>query len=308
MVKVLIGKEPYCIDKAVGERVKKISFPEMNISFYDGFSSEVQTMCQTFPVMDASRLVVVSVRELKEDAVRYFKVPDFTELIILPETIDKRTNVYRELKKSNVIEEYDKLSEKQLQAFIMRFLKQNSGKMTEKAFHYLVERTCYLESEEVNLYTVEVYLKQLMLLGSVITEEAVGRIIPPACNEEVYALSRALTDGDPARALWLCREFLERGEQPISLLSLLLRPFRLGYKASLFDTKEQTEACAMIGVPAYQIRSIMKYPEQSLNQAIDIIQEGIARIKQGGGSDMFYLTISRLIFLLHPETKRHAQA
>ena len=63
----------------------------------------------------------------------------------------------------------------------------------------------------------------------------------------------------------------------------------------------------MIGVPAYQIKGIMKYPEQVINQSIDIIQDGIARIKQGGGRNAFYLTISRLIFLLHPEIKRCAQ-
>ena len=214
MVKVLVGKEPYCIDKVIEEKVQKISFPEMNISYFDGFSSEVQTICQTFPVMDSKRLVVVSVRELREEILKYLKVPEFTELVILPESTDRRTTVYKGLKKSGVIEEHDKLSEKQLQAFIMRFLKQNSGMMTEKAFYYLVERTRYIDDDDVNLYTVEVYLKQLMLLGSVITEESISKIIPPACKEEVYALSKALTDGDPSYALWLCREFLERGEQP----------------------------------------------------------------------------------------------
>lgn len=307
MVKILFGNEPYVIDKAIEEEEKKISQREINVSFCEGLSSEVLALCRTYPFLDARRLVVVTVESLTDEVKKFLDIPDFTSLFILPEKVSQQTKLFKELKSAQFIEEKNKLSEKQLQVFVLRFLKANGGKITEKAFRFLMERTSYLEDSNVNLYTIEVYLKQLLLLGSAITEKEIERIIPPTSKEDVFVLSKALTSGDAAYTIWLCRQFLERGEQPIAILSLLLRPFRLGLKACLFSPAEQAEACAMIGVTAYQIKGIACYPEEILNQAIDIIQDGISGIKKGGGDNMFLLTMSKLIFVLHPERMRCAK-
>lgn len=300
MLKILFGVEPYCIDKAVEALEKGITSKELNVSYFDGLSSEIISASKTFPFLDNKRLIVVRLETLTEEVLKYTNVPAFTELVLLPEKVDKGTKVYKQLEKAGATQECVKLTEKQLQTFVIRYLKDNEGAITEKAYKHFVERTGYLENDSVSLYTVEVYLKQLLLLGNVITEEAIEKIVPLACNEKVFALSKALTDGNSDYAIWLCKQFLERGEQPIQLLSLLLRPFRLGYKASLYAPNEVNEACAMIGVSAYQIKSMMCYPDEVLNKGMDIIQEGIANIKKGGGKNMFFLAIARLILLLCP--------
>lgn len=301
MLKVMFGSEPYCIDKAIEGMKKEISFTEMNVSCFEGLPSEAEALCRTVPFMDSRRLIVASVEALTDDVLRYLDIPEFTELVILPGCIDKRREVYKALDKAGCIEAYGKLTENQMRAFVLRHLKTCGGKMTERAFRYFAERTGYLEEEAVNLYAVEVYLRQLLLLGPAITEESIRRIVPPACNEQVFALSKALADGNMERAIWLGREFLERGESSVAILSLLLRPFRLGYKASLYPPGERTGACALIGVPAYQIKGVMRYPEEVLNRAMDVIQEGIAAIKKGGGDSMFLLTLVKLVFTLCPE-------
>lgn len=299
MVKVIYGTEPYAIDKVIKEKEQGIS--SMNISFCEGLSKDVLTLCKTYPFLDACRLVVVTVDTLTDEIKEYLNVPEFTTLFILPEKVNPQTKIFKELKKANILEEKNKLTENQMHIFVVRFLKANGGMITENAFKFLLERTSYMEDSNVNLYTIEVYLKQLMLLGNVITEDTIKRIVPPTCNESVFVLSKALMSGDITHTIWLCRKFLERGEQPIALLSLLLRPFRLGLKASFFSTSEQAEVCSMIGVTMYQIKGMLQYPEEILNQAIDIIQQGISGIKKGGGHNMFLLTISKLIFVLHPE-------
>ena len=298
MLRVLYGKEPYRIDKVIEESKKMISMQEINISYYENLSSEVQSLCFTYPLLDSSRLVIVSVDALTEEIMSYKTIPEFTNLIILPKTVDKRKELYKKLEKEGFLEVYDKLTEKQLKIFILRFLKTNGGKITESAFCFLVERSGYLEEEQVDLYTIEIYLQQLLLLSDTITKEGIEQVIPLTCREEVYELSKMLMIGNMEQVISLSMEFLERGESPIALLSLLLRSFRLGYKVSLFDFSEQQEVCSKIGISMYQIKGMKQYPKEIWNGAMDIIQEGMLGIKEGGGNARFLLTISKLVFLL----------
>lgn len=300
MLKILCGNEPYRIDKEIEECKKLIKEQSMNISYFNSLDNSVLTLCRTYPFLDEHRLIVVSVDSLTDDIIKFLDIPKFTMLFVLPEYVDKRTNAYKKLSERGDLLELNKLTEQQLRVFVVKYLKENGGMITERAYYHLVERAGYFDDNNVNLYTMEIYLKQLMLLGSVITDESVERIILPSCNENVYALSRALLSEDSEYTVKLSIKLLERGEQPIALLSLLLRMFRLGYKASLFDAEEQKEACALIGVSAYQLKGILCYSQEVLNRAIDIIQESIFDIKRGGGKNSFLLAISKLILTLHP--------
>ena len=304
MFKILYGNEPYRIDKAVAKCKKEIKEPGINVGFFDSLGKDVLALCRTYPFLEENRLVVVSVDSLTDEVLNFMDIPEFTNLFVLPSACDKRTGLFKKLSNAGLTEELNKLTENQLRTFIVKYLKNNGGLITERAYEHLVERSGYFENDNVNLYTIEIYLKQLMLLGTVITDENVNRIIHPSCNENVYALTKALLSNDGEYTIDLCKRLLERGEQPIALLSLLLRTFRLGYKASLFTTESLNEVSALIGVSAYQLKGTLCYPKEILNNALDIIQEGIANVKSGGGKNSFLFTIAKLILILHPEKSK----
>lgn len=299
MVKILYGNEPYRIDKEIDKVIKDIAVREMNVSYFTELTAEINELVHTVPFVDRKRIVILMLDSLTDDCKDYMSVPDFVELLIIPERVDKRTKFVKSLPK-DIWVDCNKLNEHQLKTFVLRVLNGKGGQITDQAYHTLIERLDYFNSEASSLYTVETALKQLLFLGSVITPENVKRIVPPSNNESVFELSKALLDGDVHKTFALSNAFLERGEQPIALLSLLLRPFQLGYKASLYSSKELSKACSDIGVSEYQLKNFIGYDDDTLNHALDIIQNGITDMKTGRASGSFLQTISRLFLLLHP--------
>jgi len=112
MVKVIYGTEPYAVDKVVKEKEQEIS--SMNISFCEGLSKDVLTLCKTYPFLDTCRLVVVTVDTLTDEIKEYLDIPEFTTLFILPEKVSPQTKIFKELKNANILEEKNKLTENQI--------------------------------------------------------------------------------------------------------------------------------------------------------------------------------------------------
>ena len=84
------------------------------------------------------------------------------------------------------------------------------------------------------------------------------------------------------------------------MLSMLLRTFRLAFKASLY--KNQQELGVLLGVPVYQYKNALDIPVTSLNKIIDIINCAINSIKTGrcDAENIFILTIGNIFSVLYP--------
>jgi DNA polymerase-3 subunit delta len=95
-----------------------------------------------------------------------------------------------------------------------------------------------------------------------VTAEDIQKLFLETADKEVFALTRALSEGDQAQAFTLLRHLLHQGEAPIKLLALLTRHYRLVFKAKLLLKK---------GQGSHAMASSLKLPpfvvEQYLDQA-----------------------------------------
>lgn len=313
MIKILYGEEPYIIDKRIEEAVKQISCPEMNLQFFDTVNDELKATVECVPLLDERRVVVLALDELKSDEKLMeilSMVPDTTDFIIETKKVEANTKIYKLAKKSNYLQECVKLTESQLKKFILGILNEKGVKITNSAYAVMVNRMGYLNDPNVSLYTVDIYVRQLSFLATIITEDEIAKVIPQTSNEKIFELTKVLIAGKESECFTLALDFIERGENVIAMLSAMLRFFRLGFKASLFKDYKKSELGALLGAPVYQYEGALSINEQALNNILDTIQQAINGIKTGkcGADNMFLLAIGKINSILHPSKVAGAAA
>ena len=96
-----------------------------------------------------------------------------------------------------------------------------------------------------------------------ISGEDIHRLFSQSAEQEVFALTRALSEGDSSQAFSSLRRILGQGEPPVRLLALLARHYRLVFKAKLLLKK---------GKGPSEIASHLKVAPFFLDQYLDPAQ------------------------------------
>lgn len=312
---VITGEEPYIIDKMVAKIKEQIRFPEMNLSSFEQLDEEVRGIIKSIPMVDEKRVVILSFDEIKgsdsDELLKTVKgIPVTTEFVVVARSIDKRSAFYKFVKKEEKLQECNKLTETQLRRFAFDILEEKGSKITNSAYSLLVKHMNYFEDPEVSLYTVEVFIRQLMYLSTIITDYEVQKVVPESSNEKIYMLTKAMLSGNQEKTFSLALDFIEREENVIGVLSMMLRVFRLAYKASLYDDYNKAELGSLLGVPLYQFQDALSVRKESLNLVLDTIQIGINAIKSGkcDADNMFIIVLGKIFSVLNPFDKKESQA
>lgn len=308
-ISVITGNEPYIIDKMVSKVKEQVKFPEMNLTIGEQLNEDMRDIIMSMPMVDEKRIVILSLDEIKgsdsDELLKIAKlVPDTTDFVIVSGNIDKRSAFYKFAKKE-MLKECNKLTETQLQRFVFDILKERNGKITSSAYSLLIKHINYLEDPAVSLYTVEIYVRQLMYLSTIITDYEVTKVVPESSSEKIYMLTKAILSENQEKAFAMALDFVDRGENIIGILSMMLRVFRLAYKASLYSDYGKAELGSLLGVPLYQFQDALVVPETALSFILDTIQDAINGIKTGrcDAHNMFLIAIGKVCSIVHPSNE-----
>lgn len=303
MLRVLYGNEPYLIDSKINEARKEVS----DISFvkFNDFTEEVVEFAAQYPFYDTKQVAIVYMPKLDKNdkLIDYIDNPsDTTDIYISVADVDKRSNLFKKLKKGNMLEECNKLNSDLFQKFVLREISRNNSKIDKDNFLLFQQKSGYLESEDVTLYTIKIYLKQLGYNNEdgIISERDIEAFVTESLDQKSILLSKYLLLQNETEMFNMARLLIEKKENPITLLSLIARSFRLAYKATLYGELDPIEISSLIGVPTYQFKEGLRYNAEVLEKSLNILQNGVNQIKDGEANSeiVFYITLGSIITLL----------
>lgn len=312
MVKLFYGEEPYLIESEI--RKAKNGLTDLNIHEYAELGPEVFEQAIHYPFFSERQVILVRPEKLNvcENLISYIKKPtEFTDLLIVPRVIDKRTTTFQALKKAGLVVECNKVTETILQKFILGMIKKEGCKIKEDNYKYFIERCGYLNDSEVTLYVIETYIRQLCVdvVSGEITRDSIDTFVKKSLLQSTFDLTRVLLSRNAEKLYEMATKFIEDGESPIGMLSLILRVFRIAYKGALYGDESPQEIGKMVGVPFYQIKDAMKYNPKCVSLALDILQKGVNDIKNGRapGNVIYYKSLSEVLTILTRGVKLDAK-
>lgn len=296
MIKIYTG-DLYRAHAKVEKAVKYLD--GMNLSRFDELSREVFETAYACPFFADRRAIIVNMDSLSDspELMKYAENPACqTDLYLFARKVDKRTKLYKVLSSKGLIEESGKFTKANLSVWVTNFLAKHGKRISAGMTDYFIERTQYLAEDEVEFCVVEGYVRQLSFIsGEEVTKKEIDELVPETASLKIFYLSDLLLEGNEKKLFVYGDRLLEQGEEPIALLSLLERTFRIAYKATLFVDKP-----SVIGVPEQQYKKALMYKPEILNEALDILQEGVHRLKTDIDRRVVFIhTLSRIYTLLH---------
>jgi len=240
------GQEEYLMEEYIKGIEKKLLSEQDRDFNYDEFDlketsiQEVLTIAETFPFMCEKRLVLATnaffltssrfssaVEHDVDDLIRYIHNPsEYTVLILMipGEKPDERKKVVKELKKQGKCIEFKPLQEGELYSWIQREGKKNKVQFENEAISLLVNligndlRSLHQEIGKMALYAGE---------GGIITSGIVHMLTSRNIEQNIFQLVEYTARKEIEKALREYYDLLLNKEEPIKILILLARQFRI---------------------------------------------------------------------------------
>jgi DNA polymerase-3 subunit delta len=123
--------------------------------------------------------------------------------------------------------------------------------------------------------------------GAAITDEVIDLLASRTLEQDVFALIEQVVAGRLEEAFRTLYDCLKTGEEPIKLLALLARQFRLLLQVKIWAPRgyTQQQLAGMLKVHPYGVKKAMEqarhFSEQSLRKLLGILAEEDFRMKSG---------------------------
>lgn len=231
---LLYGEEGYLV-RQYRDRLLEAMLGDgdkMNVNRYEGKGvsvSEIIDMAETLPFFSDRRVIILENTELfksgGEKLAEYLKSPAQSSSFIMAEReVDKRSGLYKTIKKCGYAAEFGRQDAKTLQKWILGILKKENKQISSQTLQM------FLESCGENMENIRKELEKLLcytLDKEVITAEDVKEICVPQIQNHIFDMIEAIAAGNSERALGLYYDLVALREPPMRILALIGRQFNM---------------------------------------------------------------------------------
>ncbi|WP_290776453.1 DNA polymerase III subunit delta [Anaerofustis sp.] len=239
-------------DSLKNNLIKK-EYEDFNYSLFDGKKidiNKVTELCETLPMMDEHRLVLLKGdylrnKEFGKKLSDYIKnIPSDTVMVVWVEgSMDKRTALYKSIKKNGDIVDFEKFKEYKLEGWIRKKIKDSGMILSKEAVSYFIEASGYLlENSDVDLgYFVSEIEKLSSMEQKEIGINDIKKIISVNIKDEIFKLTDALRDKNSDYAFRLLSNLEYNNVNFMQILAVIIRNFENMYICKVYLKNGKSE-------------------------------------------------------------------
>lgn len=305
-VYLLYGEEAY-LKNQFEQKIKRACLHDgdtINFHQYEGKGiavGEIIDLAQTMPFFAEKRLILLKdtgfFKSACDELADYIsEVPETACLLFVEEEVDKRTRLYKAVKKAGKIVEFKSQNEKTLTTWILSILKKEGKQITQADLRLFLEKTgmdmnnIRQELEKLICYTYE---------RSVITRADIENICTSQITNQIFDMINAMAERKQKKALDLYYNLLALKEAPLKILALINRQFNLlmQVKDLLRLGRDKSEIASKAGLPPFfvgrYISQSQGFTMEQLRCALEDSVQAEEDVKMGNLADQ--LSVELLI-------------
>ncbi|MBP1930501.1 DNA polymerase III subunit delta [Ammoniphilus resinae] len=276
---------------------------EFNLHIFDLNETPIQDVIQeaeTLPFMGEKRLIIGKnamfltgakqtggVEHHIDALLNYIQQPLETTVLVLAvevEKLDERKKVVKLLQKHSTMVAFSPLKEPELISWIQRRAQKLNAGIDDQAANLLKQtvgtdlRTLHQELEKIASYVGA---------RGTITEDVVYQLASRTLEQDIFSLVERVVKLDMTRAMRIFYDLLKNKEEPLTILSLLVRQFRLILHVKILLSKGYTQGqiASQLGIHPYPVKlaaeKVKNFSEQGLRNVLAYLAEEDYRIKSG---------------------------
>lgn len=268
----------------------------MNYSYYEGKDINpraVIDMAETLPFFADRRVLMIEnsgfFKNKCDELADYMAViPESTCLIFVETEIDKRSRLYKEVKKHGRIVEFGIQKEDTLTKWVLGMLKKEGKNITRDTLQ------TFLTKSGSDMQLIKNELDKLIAYTEgrdVITAEDVENVCITQTTNKIFEMVNAIAEGKKKRALELYEDLLALKEPPMRILFLIARQFNQLYQVKLLAKEglPPAEIAKQAGIVPFAVKKYQaqakSFSAEELRAAVEECVAGEEAVKTGAMND-----------------------
>jgi len=274
-------------------------YEDFNYAVFDSKKIDINNLSElieTMPMLDEHRLILVRGEYIKnKDFSKKLNecikdIPYFTYIVLWIEgSLDKRTALYKTVKKIGDIVDFEKFKEYKLENWVRARIKKKNMVLTSDALGYFIEASGYLlDNSDVDLgYFVSEINKLESLEKKNLGINDIKKIISVNIKDEIFKLNDALRDKNIQRAFELLNNLEYNNINFMQILAVVIRNFENMYICKEYMKAKKTESDIVkdYSLHPYSVKmaniSAKKYTDKDIYNVLNLCLDLDYKIKIG---------------------------
>jgi len=211
--------------------------------------------------------------------------PDYSSifLIVNADKLDERKKVTKELKKKATMICFAPYKDAELYAWLEKRAKYYGVVLNRpQAMHLASVLGSDLRMLDRELDKISLYVGK----GATITDEIIKLLASPPLDEDVFSIFENISSGNSEKVFSTLHDLFVAGEEPIKLLGLLARQFRMMLLARTLEKENsQQQIATILKLHPYAVKKTLeqskRFSEELLREFLGILAEEDTRMKTG---------------------------
>ncbi|MDR3240485.1 MAG: DNA polymerase III subunit delta [Clostridiales bacterium] len=313
---LLYGEEKYLIRHYENQFKEKLLTPDsemMNFEIFEGKNAPIDSIidaARTMPFFHERRLIFVRDSRLfaagrKEDSEKMSAflpvIPDTTVLVFVEDEVDRRGRLYKKMAELGHAAELQPPAEKELYDWVGNMFKKRGKNISKETIQFLLRTVgrgmeeLAGEIEKLTAYQGESAPEFKAKTKSEITAEDVAAVCPPALETRIFDLIDAVGHKKPEIALDIFSNMLIMKEQPLMVLTMIARQFRLMLQSKVLREKGHStgDIAALLSMRSFVVseclRQSQNFSQEEMLAALEDCLSADLGIKMGRLGDRIAL-------------------
>ena len=261
--------------------------------------AEISELAMTYPFFSEKRVILLDSTNIIKDGKDvlpdlFGKLPETTCMIIVEEKVDKRSAIYKWIKKNGYVADAQNkdLREDDVKRYIAGWLKKSGKKIRGDDASYLISlagKDLYTLNQEIN--------KLISYTGKeeIVSRADIDALVTAKIEDKIFDLTDAIAAGNKDLVKKRYREMIMLREPPLRILYMLIRQYRILLIVYDMDRRrmQDVEIAQAAGIRDFAVRKNRKllrgYNEKTLTGIMELCLETETRIKTGQVGDQIGL-------------------
>lgn len=237
------------------DEVEKITAGKSNIIRINYDESNIDNVldeCSYFSLLNEEKIVIVNNFKIDTNSKpleKYLKNPNpATKLILITNSIDKRSAIYKLIKEKGTIIEINELKPSELTSKINSYAKKEGVMIDYLAVNKLIDYN--LNNYDLILSEID----KLKLIKNKITKEDIIDYGSKIIGEENFALCDAITTKNKEETSKLLNDFIQNKEEVTPFIALLASSYRIILAVKSLSNKSNETIAKDLNIHPYRVK------------------------------------------------------
>lgn len=282
---LLYGEEKYDLNSKVEKIKKEFSNLEVGVNlFYVNLENldELENITQSVTFFGSEKLIIIKDTKLKFNVDLLKDIDPDIKVVIIEDSVDKRTSEYKTLSKIAEVNEYKHPDEKQMITYISDILKKYGKKISYEDASYMQSVCGEDKSNIIN------ELQKLVIYADdtdIIDKKMIDKICSKTLSAKIFDVLDDIIGRKKKQAISQLDNLLKQKESIIKIYIMLYKQYKQLYQIKLLKKKGQKDIAGTLGLHPFVVKKLLysvdKYSEEELKNIIYAFDDYDYKTKNG---------------------------